>query len=648
MNKIGVPRRDGFSQQLPAPMRGQRSPPKAIKLLLPVWGEGYVLDFLEFCLPTLLSPGNIPALASALPTEFVILTGTDDKSIIQEHPAFKRLAEYCEISIRPIDHLITDGNYSTTITLAYTEVVREAGPTMVDTCFFFLVSDYVVADGSLANALAHVRLGVSAVVVGNFHVVREDALPWLRQKLAARTPALVLQPRELMCWALNHLHQATLASTVNVSLRRNPHVNRLFWRVDGNTIIGRFYLMHMLCIRPEVTDFIIGASCDYSFVPEMCPSGNVEVIVDSDQYLVVEMQPRDREASFLRPGPFKVREIASSLSEWTTSMHRDNARHCVVFHGGELPPGLADSGRASNDFVADVARHLKPSPMPFRGHPYWQGAMAAFRENGGQTRFAEEWQYALGSQQTSGSLQNWLKWRAKFAILGKPPQVLPWQPSWPDFHAVWREIDPYFRDQTARMLMLSTKPMPFNLAFRASGERVVRLRRHQLQKSYSQYSELKLGKFDVCLVEIDASEMADGGRLVDQIVPFMTTGGRIVISIFNRHAEDTADEFGANITRRYSRFIRYGTSLVLINFVPSNWARRWSRRGISKLRTLLNRSKWIGVPIVILGAGVLLTLSLIGNLMTLCVTRSSTDRGRKSSFVMRLVVDASLIENETA
>ena len=71
---------------------------------------------------------------------------------------------------------------------------------------------------------------------------------------------------------------------------------------DGNSLVGRFYLMHMICIRPEVAEFTIGSACDYSFIPEMCPSGNVDVVTDSDEYLVMEMQPRAHEAKFLRPG----------------------------------------------------------------------------------------------------------------------------------------------------------------------------------------------------------------------------------------------------------------------------------------------------------------------------------------------------------
>ncbi len=64
----------------------------------------------------------------------------------------------------------------------------------------------------------------------------------------------------------------TLANMVNFPLCHSLHSNRLFWRVDENTLIGRFYLMHMICIRPEVTDFVVGL-----IVRLFLHSGNVSV-----------------------------------------------------------------------------------------------------------------------------------------------------------------------------------------------------------------------------------------------------------------------------------------------------------------------------------------------------------------------------------
>ena len=271
------------------------------------------------------------------------LSSEADEPLIRADPVWRRLEQICTAETRRIDDLITDGNHSATITLAFARAVRQSGEAMLDTAFIFLVSDYLVADGSLRTVVERIRAGASGVVAGNFQIVAEDAIPLLRRSLDPASTAIVLPPRELVGWSLAHLHPATVANMVNFGLSHNAHTNRLFWRVDEHTLIGRFYLMHMIGIRPEVTDFVVGASCDYSFIPEMCPSGNVVALTDSDDYLVVEMQPREHEGKWLLPGPIEPKPLADSLSEWATAQHRGNVAHTIVYHAAERPPNLAQT-----------------------------------------------------------------------------------------------------------------------------------------------------------------------------------------------------------------------------------------------------------------------------------------------------------------
>jgi hypothetical protein len=642
MNKVDVLTLEDLGGSQPAMPQLGRSAPRSIKVLLPVWGYGYVRQFLECGLPTLLAPGNIPALAAALPAEFVLLTSASDEAFVREHPTFKLLAAACETKIQLIDHLITDSNYSTTITLAYTEAVRESGDAMLDTCFFFLVSDYIVADGSLANALKRMQGGVSAVVVGNFQVASEDALPWLQDKLAVAVAkrTLVLPPRELMRWALNHLHPATLANIVNIPFSHNSHTNRLFWRVDGSTILGRFYLMHMLCVRPETTDFIVGSSCDYSFVPEMCPSGNVEAITDSDEYLVIELQPIKHEAAFLRPGPLRPRALAKSLSGWTTAVHRNNARHTVVFHADDLPNQLNAKNAEADSFLKKVGRYLKREPLPYRGHPYWRGAMAAFYDATGRRLNEEEWRYALGLPASDDPVTQWLLYHAKYVLMGRPPRVLPWHPAWPDFKAVLSELAPFFADQNMRLLMLSNEATVFSLSLADSGERVHRMRCIPfLQSPPERFAPLQ-GHFDLCLLELPEADLRYGDQLIDRIAPLMKHSGRIIVSVLNRRTVDHVGEFGRNVAFQSARLMTAGVLPAEVHFVPANLVRRVVRRGMFKLRVLMSKGPWFSVPLAVCGGGLLLGLSFIGNLDSLRPSRRVSIRGHKSSFVVRLTVDA--------
>lgn len=639
MSTVEAIPRGQVDEQSSARTARRRPAPQSVKLLLPVWGYEYVRDFLECSLPTLLSPGNVPAVAAALASEFVLLTGADDQAFIREHPNFKRLAAVCDTRIVAIDHFITDGNYSTTVTLAYAEAVREVGEAMLDTCFFFLVGDYIMADGSLANALKRMQHGASAIVVGNFQIAREDALPWLQDQLSSTKQSLALPPRQMMRWALNHLHPSTLANTVNVPFSHNFHTNRLFWRVDGNTMIGRFYLMHMLCVRPEKTEFVIGASCDYSFIPEMCPSGNVEAITDSDEYLVVEMQPRLHEAQFLRSGPLRPRALARSLNDWTTQAHRENVRHRIVFHAGDLPQQLDSAQEKSDAFLEQVEQHLKRKPLPYRGHPYWRGAMAAYYDATGRKLNEDEWCYVLGLPASNNWLTQWLIYRARFVLMGRPPHVLPWHSTWPDFKAVLSELSPFFADPKQRLLLLSNEPTAFTLSLADSGERVHRMRCVAFLKTpVERFAPLR-GTFDLCLLELPELDMRYGDQLVERIVPLMKHGGKIIVSVANRRVADRVDEFGRSAAYHSARLICSGVVPTEVHFIPANIARRLARRGMARLRLFMDRKPLFGPPLAVLGTGMLLGLAFIGNLDALRRPRR-TSGGHKSSLVMRLTIEA--------
>ena len=365
---------------------------------MPVWGYQFIGRFLEFCLPTLLAPNNIPAIAREKPCRFVLLSSVADEPIIRSHPAWQKLERQCACEIQSIDDLITQGNHTATITLAFERALRQSGDAMRDTCFIFLMSDYLVADGSLKTVLRTIETGAGAVLAGNFQIIAEDAAPLLRQRIDLESHEIVLPPRDLVRWSLAHLHPATVANIVNFGLTHNAHANRLFWRVDENCLIGRFYLMHPIAIHPETSDFVVGSSWDYSFVPELCPSGNIAALTDSDDYLVVELQRRDYEWENLRPGPVVAAELAQSLAEWTTDYHRRNVAQTVVFHAADRPADLAQFLARSDAFVENVRQSLAAPPLDHRRHPYWLGSIAVNRRRSHRPLGKADWSFLLSEK----------------------------------------------------------------------------------------------------------------------------------------------------------------------------------------------------------------------------------------------------------
>jgi hypothetical protein len=644
MSKLEVSIDDRKSSAVADSVSGNRriKAPTAAQLLLPVWGYEYVRKFLEFSLPTLLAPGNVPAVAENLPCTFVILTSQEDEPYILQHPSFHQLSAICPIEIRVIDHLITGSNYSTTVTLAYTEAVRATGPNMLDTCFFFLVSDYIMSNGSLMHVLEHMQQGSSGVLVGNFQVALEDALPWLREQFDAVAGSAVFHPRDLLKWAFSHLHPTAVANTVNFIVNHNKHTNRLFWRVDGNTLVGRFFLMHMLCIRPERTDFMVGSSCDYSFVPEMCPSDNVSVITDSDDYLVIEMQPREHETKFLQSGPLKPRVLAKTLSEWTTARHRENSRYSVIFHSEEIPSNIKDTIAQADEFLAEVSQYISKHPKPHRGHPYWRGALAAHKDATGKQLSSDEWRIVLGLQDPVSErwVSDWLVEKIRFALFKKPPNVRLWHPRWPDYRPILRRLERTIKDGNQSLLMISDAPTIFTASLADGGERVVRLLRSQFLEIPAEFYDPFQGRFDLCLVEVGEAEMAQAGELIDRIAPLMKTGGEILVTVYNKRTAD-AKGFGASVGFHAARMMRPSSTPVEVHYVIATRIRLAILRTIFRLGHLARRNPYVGIPILLSAGPIVAVGSCLSNLASGGRTKDRWRLGQSAtSFLMVLRVTA--------
>jgi hypothetical protein len=627
---------------VPQASDNQRPPVKKICCLLPIWGYAYVKKFLEVALPTWLADGNLPTLSRMAPTEFIFLTSREDEIYIRAHPRFKRLSEICETTVHFVDHLITGNNYSTTITLAYTEAIRATGDDMLNTCFLMLVSDYIVADGSFRTVVERIQAGRSGILVGNFQVVEEEALPWLTDIQQASPDVLQLKSRVLMNWALSHLHPATVANTVNYPMVHNDHTNRLFWRVDNQTLIGRFYLMHMIAIRPELRDFIIGSSCDYSFIPEMCPSNNVEIIADSDDYLVIELQPRSHESRSLKSGPQKAGELASTLSDWTTARHRENSATTVIFHADEIPASIDDAVAEADRFLAEVNSKLKKKPKAHRHHPYWAGAIAALNEASGAPLTRDEWRRALGMPDPElehAWFARWVTENIRFAFFGKPPDVRPWHPRFPDYALVTRNLADLRLDERSNLLMIADIPTIFTATFSDGGDRVVRIRSsHMLNQPYDVYQPLE-GRFDVCLMEIDELELPRADEMLDRIAPMMRNGGTVLVSLTNCRNGDPGHEFQRSIGYQASRLLRPYSRSPVFSFVQGTWSREWSVRLMLRIARLARDRPVFGVPALFIFGFPLAAICGITNGMA-TIRVGAPPKSHVSSALIRITIDS--------
>jgi hypothetical protein len=601
----------------------------AVVFLLPVWGARYVTQFLDLSLRTLLAPGNIPAVAAECTCTFRILTPSGTDEAFRGHPMFERLSRSCQVEFVDIGDLVHPGVHSLTITLAYLRGMRESGAAMTQTYFVFLVADYIVADGSLGHLRRHIRDGVSGVTTGNFQIVKEDAEPIVRALIQDPGP-LSVPPRALLRIAFSHLHPVVLASMPDAGAH-TMICNRVYWRAGTGTLVARFYLRHMLCIRPETDRFEIGSSCDYSFIPELCPSDRVVAIADSDDYCVIEMQPRRHEQEFIVPGPLTPRRLAGYLSDWTTAEHRRNAATAVVFHTDDIGSDLQGVIASSDAYVRRVERRLTSTPQPHRGHPYWHAALGAAAESTErQRRFGTRANFTRGRPDdlaAGGGAAVVGMTRARQIYersVGHGLLQFPWHPAWLDRRREARAVLDAVRE-SAGLVVSERVTAGSDWAARHAGP----------GWRFATFADdgMDGGPFSVCLLYLTSVELSSLPDMLRRLRPRFAPGARTFVMVSGEWQTDPRAAVAAAVAGFHVERLDVVSSLA-----GTSVGRAWDRI-LRRASMTVSRERWMWAAVRLAAlAPVALTLNVI-RLIVPGVSRpptrvivslrdSATDQGR--------------------
>lgn len=349
-----------------------------VKFLTVIWGTRYIDEFAALSLPSYLAPGNLPYVASQTELEILILTSEEGKAHFAGLPIMERVRALCSVRFILIDDLITSGIYGVTLTLAYARGIMDSGSEQTSTYFVFMNSDFVLADGSLRATIAKLREGYPCLMAPSLRASAEAILPILANSLVTDGEILTMQPREMVQLAFENLHPTVVAKTVTQQFVSCETHNQIYWQVDKTTMLARYHLIFMLAIKPELPMTPVNSYCDYGLVPELVPSGRVGFMDDSDDFFMLELQPRAQEQSLLRCGVKSPARIAAELSRWTTAEHRRYAEVDLVFRGGPGGQALSQAKEVARQFMAELRSRMTRWPVPHEGHEYWVSGLQAW------------------------------------------------------------------------------------------------------------------------------------------------------------------------------------------------------------------------------------------------------------------------------
>jgi hypothetical protein len=555
--------------------------------LVAIWGDRYIEEFCKVALPSFLSPGNLPVLATETDFEVIMMTTSESLPKLESDPDIGRIRKLCPVKFLLIDDLITSGNYGVTLTLAYARGIQSFGSEQTNTTFVFMNSDFILADGSLRAMLRKLQEGARCIMAPSLRASTEAVLPDLIDKVGVSNGVLTMTPREMAKLTFANLHPTVVAKTVTQNLITCRTHNQIYWHVDENTLLARYYLIFMLAIRPEVELGPINSYCDYGFVPEMVPSGEFTILDDSDDFFMLELQATAQEGDLLRGGSSGPKEIARQLGSWTTAEHRRFGEVDIVFHCEDIPPELPQAKQDLATFVAGMKRFLPAKPLSHVDHYYWVLGLLAWATLKTDNRpwlvhYPPEIASPYSKEQVMGALSHTTppvhspaRWRRflRHPLLAiasrirrrasRAPHVPIWNHLWTDYQLLHRWVKSLPRNGSDRTLAIcdNGSPVAKYLSKFPSVDVVSGI--DEILDAPANPMELAapLAKYKTIFLHIYRANMRKTRRILQQVEPQLAQDGEIVIFIEHANSETDVSNFSMEFTS------------YLTEFLPRNWTR---------------------------------------------------------------------------
>jgi len=301
-------------------------------IIVPVWGREYTQIFIELMLPTLLAPGNIPALPHPERHVFQIYTTPADRAVIEASPIHARLKQHIRVAFHRVrSHPEKGGNAYAIQSDCYRRAIREADA--ADQAMVFLTPDSVMADGSLRNLARIAGTGVRAVLGVGVRLVKETVSEALLQYHRGDDGVIAIGPRELVRLALPNIHPIAKAHFYHDE-GYGLFLSNLYWRIGTEGLLARCFHLHPFMVYPRVKNAPFTTTVDGDYIEAACPDlADTYVVTDSDEFWAFELSAADRRIRIMDRSRPPI-EFVQWMYNKTTARHRQLIGKVIRMHAG--------------------------------------------------------------------------------------------------------------------------------------------------------------------------------------------------------------------------------------------------------------------------------------------------------------------------
>jgi hypothetical protein len=328
------------------------------------WGQRYRNYFVDFCLPSMLAPGNLPLLQAADGHRFLIAAPKEDWVAIEHLPIMEKARKHVTPTLIETP-APSEASYETVLrhqTYGLKRVLEAAyGYQSFGSAVW---PDTILSDGVVAALLRFVEAGHHLVMQPTIRLAEEGVLSDLaamrmlpaEERCPSIAEAIVVPPRIVADLSIRHLHPDVAIFEEGHSCQP-PCPPYRFWRVPNRQGI----ILHVFSATPILMDFAVvppdHAQCleewDWESVyigRTFSHCGGLYVVSDSDECGILSITPTaisrasrlptNRFGGHWMPKLALLHDLRESLAAYTRrqsdTARRDLFRASVCWHADDM------------------------------------------------------------------------------------------------------------------------------------------------------------------------------------------------------------------------------------------------------------------------------------------------------------------------
>ena len=311
-------------------------------LVMPVWGEHHTGLFLRYCVPFLLTDGNIGAFPDR-ELQVYLTSRRVDFARMRQDRNYQRLDALTKLVELDIDDIIDLTLPYQAMTRCYMHALQMlAAPERTVT--FFPTPDCILSRDALRSMKQRIEAGSRAVMMCGLRVELESLAPLLGKIAASTSGAGGISERELSALGLRHLHPISKGCDAASSEFLVGCPAHVYWIApDRSWLLAHCFHLHPMAVRGVPTVIDPDATIDGDYLLALgLKADQFYICQSSDEFLTLELSPKVKRID-ARVGRLAERHLSRFSAIATNALHRDFFTKRILFRGAqepEIPPGV--------------------------------------------------------------------------------------------------------------------------------------------------------------------------------------------------------------------------------------------------------------------------------------------------------------------